>query len=164
MGLASMAASGLKAAYFGYKAFQAFRLCVGDATVVAELVAELLAEGLGEAALEATLESSAEHVVELFGNARDLNESTRGFLSFCDQLNEDLGKDNPAAAELIQEAQELFQMFTAIDTDGSGTICKQELRRFFAERNLNSTVSDEMFQDLDADNDGEVLSLCEGYT
>ncbi|CAM9630222.1 unnamed protein product [Scytosiphon promiscuus] len=151
-----MATTTVKAAYFGYKAFQAFRLIMGDVTVVGEVVAELLVEGLGEAALEAAVEASAEHVVALFENAKDLNESVRNFNTFCNKLSVELGADNPDAKALIDAAQELYQLFVDIDTDNSGTISRQELQGLFARLGYSSQVANEQFDYLDTDGDGEV--------
>ena len=151
-------ASTVKAAYFGYKAFQAFRLLMGDVTVVAEAVAELLAEGLGEAAIEAVIEQSADHVVDVFQGAKELNESARDFQAFCNQLSEELGRNNPAAKAVIDEAQELYQFFVAIDADGSGTVSRQELQAAFSTMGYNTQVANEQFDFLDTDKDGETRS------
>lgn len=158
--MASEVASAARAAYFGYKAFQAFRICMGDATVVVELVTELLAEGLGEAAVEWAVEEGAGHVVDLFDGAKELNESARDFKSFCDQLAKDLGKGNPEAKALIDEAQALYQLFDDIDTDGSGTLSRQEIRTCFSILGFNTQVADEQFDYLDTDKDGELHWLC----
>jgi len=154
--MATTAVKTAKAAYFGYKAFQAFRLVVGDLSVVAEVVAELLIDGLGEAALEAAVEASAEHVVELFDAASELSESTRDFKTFCNKLSEELGRGNAEAKALIDEAQELYQLFTDIDTDGSGTISRQELQHLFANLGYSTQVANRQFDYLDTDKDGEI--------
>lgn len=150
-----------KAAYFGYKAFQAFRLILGDVTVLAEVgaevVAELLIDGLGEAALEAAVEASVEHVADLFDAAKDVHESTRDFRAFCNQLSEELGRDNPEAKALIDEAQELYQLFTDIDTDGSGTISRQELQHLCSALGYSTQNANRQFDYLDTDKDGEMF-------
>eukprot|EP00903_Cladosiphon_okamuranus_P009659 g9191.t1 len=151
-----MAVSTAKAAYFGYKAFQAFRLLMGDVTVVAEAVAELLMEGLGEAAVEAAIEASAEHVVDGFQNAADLNKNALKFQTFCAQLSAELGRNNPAAKAVIDKAQQLYQLFVSIDTDGSGTVSRHELRRHCSSLGYTKQVANELFDHLDTDKDGEI--------
>lgn len=179
-------ATTVKAAYFGYKAFQAFRLLCGDVTVVAELALELAAEtaaevtaelaaeaaaemaagllkdglnGLGEAALEAAGEEIAEHASDLLDATKDLNESTRDFKHFCSKLSEELGRDNPEAKALIDGAQKLYDLFTDIDADGSGTISREELQQRFSRLGWSTEVANEQFDYLDADKDGEIYLL-----
>lgn len=155
--------STVRAAYFGYKAFQAFRLLMGDATVLAEAVAELLAEGLGEAAIEAAVELSADHVVDVFQGAKELNESARDFQAFCNQLSEELGRNNPAAKAVIDEARELYQFFVAVDTDKSGTISRRELQAAFSTMGYSTQVANEQFDFLDTDKDGKTSPYCAGW-
>ncbi|CAM9630004.1 unnamed protein product, partial [Scytosiphon promiscuus] len=135
-----MATSLMKAAYFGYKAIQAFRLVMGDATVVGEVVVELLVEGLGEVALEAAVEASAEHVVSLFEKVSELSESVRDFKTFCNKLFVELGADNPEAKALIDAAQKLYQLFVDTDTDNSGTISRQELQGLYSRLGCSTQV------------------------
>lgn len=154
-----MAVSTVKAAYFGYKAFQAFRLLMGDVAVVPEVVAELLAEGLGEAAVFAAIEASAEHVVEGFQNAADLNKNALKFQAFCSQLSAELGRNNPAAKAVIDKAQQLYQVFVSIDTDGSGTVSRKERQSRCSSLGFATQVENELFDHLDTDKDDETRLL-----
>lgn len=156
-----MAVSTAKAAYFGYEAFQAFRLLVRDVTVVAEVVTELLAEGLGEAAIKAAIEASAEHVVDGFQNGAEFIKNALKFQDFCAQLSAELGVNNPAAKAVIDEAQQLYQTFVSIDTNGSGTISRKELHKYLCSMlNYTQKVANELFDHLDTDKDGEMRPGC----
>lgn len=156
--MASTGVTVVKAAYFGYKAFQAFRLLMGDVTVVVEVIEELLMDGLGEFALESAVEQGAEHAKDIYENANDLRKSTRNFGIFCDQLANDIGRNNPQAKALIGKAHELYDLFCAIDTDRSGTISRQELRTYFSRLGYGPEAADEEFDYLDTDKDGKALA------
>lgn len=135
---------------------------MGDVTVVVEVIEELLVDGLGEFVLEASVEQSAEHMKDMYDNASDLRKSTRNFGVFCDQLADDLGTNNPQAKALIGQAHQLYETFCSIDTDGSGTLSRQEIRTYFGRIGYSTQVADEEFDYLDTDKDGKAYStlLC----
>jgi len=52
--------------------------------------------------------------------------------------------------------ENLHQLFNYWDTDGSGYLCKNELRELCARFNITASDSDAIFADLDRDGDGRI--------
>lgn len=134
----------VRCCYWGYKIFQAARLCAGDYTALVELLSEGCAELAAEEALSVAIE------------ACELAKHTSDVGKFTGNLSSELATYDSAAeaAASMEEANNAYELFVACDTDGDGQISIAEFINFVSM--LGGTKNDalEMFALLDTDGNG----------
>lgn len=139
-----------RCAYWGYKIFQAARLCMGDYSSLVELLVEGCAEFAAEEAL-----CVAYDAYELARNTRDVGK-------FIGNLTSELqayGSATQAAASM-EKAHMAYVMFVQCDTDDDGKISKTEFIRFASLMGETEGHAVKLFGALDTDNNGEQKPRC----
>lgn len=140
-----------RAASNGYKVFRAARRYAGDASTLAKVVVD----ALGELAEEEQLVASVESVISSYGEAADVLKTMRDFGRFAGELADELVKrDSSVAAEAMIEAREIYERFVECDTDGSGTVSKEEFASFAAGMDMERAEALVLFGALDTDENG----------
>lgn len=136
-------ATAARCGYWGYKVFQAARLCSGDVTVVAELFAEGCAEVAAEEVIFVAVEAAQ--------NAKDLG-------SFTKMLSTELATVDSGAgvAERMGHVNKLYETFVEADTNGDGHISREEFIRFASKLGESRKAASATFKRLDKDGNGEI--------
>lgn len=139
-------ATAARSCYWGWKVFQAARLCAGDVSVLVELLAEGCAELAAEEIMCVAIEAC-----ELAKHAHDVGK-------FTQKLSTELATHDGGAeaSETMEEVHQVYAMFIAADTDGDGQISRTEFIRFVSELGETRDHASQMFTLLDKNRDGEM--------
>lgn len=146
------------AAYWGYKAFQAIRVCSGDVTALAELGAELLAEGMcaGIVANPGMIVEAVENIVSLNGGVKSFRKNVTNFAQFSQALAKQLSANGDASTDgaTMESAERIYKMFTECDRDGSGGVSMEEYVFFCHREGVPKSMAETMFFQADVDGNG----------
>ncbi|CAM9535502.1 unnamed protein product [Scytosiphon promiscuus] len=157
---ASKLRNGGAAAYWGYKAFQAMRVCSGDVTVVAEIATELLAEGVcaGAVANPGMVVEAVEAVVDSYGGMKAFRTNVTNFAQFSGALSKQLNSDGKPQTDgkMMDSSQRLYNSFVECDSDGSGGVSKEEYVFFCSRQGVPRDMAETTFFQADVDGDGQI--------
>ncbi|CAB1108445.1 unnamed protein product [Ectocarpus sp. CCAP 1310/34] len=154
--------NGGSAAYWGYKAFQALRLCSGDVTTLVEIAAELLDQGLcaGLVANPGMIFEAVQAVVSAYGGIQSFRKNVKNFAQFSEALSKQLNADGKTQTNgrAMDSAEHLYTMFTqaCCDSDGSGGISVEEYVYFCGREGIPRSVAETTFFQADIDGNGQI--------
>lgn len=143
-----------KAAYIGWKIFQAVRLLHGDLTVAVEIAAGVIVEGAIDVTLEAAM-AALYNIMSTWGKWQSLGQDVYDFGNLMTRLASELRESSPAGAARMSEAAEKHAQFLACDANGDGRVSRMEFSRFADEFGYSPAETGQLFDSIDRNGDGE---------